>query len=71
MPIEPPDYRRIAADIERRIDEGELQSGAKLPTIAEIARQYETGVTTVKDALIWLEAREKITRRQGRGIYIA
>lgn len=65
------DYARIAADITAQIEAGTYQSGDRLPSINALAAEYQVGVSTVKMALVWLEARELIIRRQGKGVFVA
>ncbi len=43
-------YREICTDLARRIDNGELEPGAELPGIRELAQQWETTASTVSRA---------------------
>jgi DNA-binding GntR family transcriptional regulator len=67
-----PAYERIRADLRRRIETGELSSGAKLPTHPELAAQYGVSVQPVRQALFFLEQVDKlIVSHQGKGVYVA
>lgn len=67
----PADYERLIDDIERRIASGELKPGEKLPSIRELAEQYETSQTTVKDALRILRREGTVRTQQGKGTWVA
>jgi len=43
--------RRVEADLRRRIEAGEWESGEPLPTVAQLARDYEVGKGTVNKVL--------------------
>jgi DNA-binding GntR family transcriptional regulator len=49
------DYQRIANDIRTRIASGELRPGDRLPSIAELKRQYGVSAQPVKTALLVLQ----------------
>jgi DNA-binding GntR family transcriptional regulator len=65
------DYARIAQEIERSIRSGGRKPQSKLPTLLELKKQYDVSDTTIKYALVWLESRHLIIRRQGKGVYIS
>ncbi len=71
MPSDPPDYRRIAGDIERKIRDGEWPPGFELPTLVEQATEYGVSVDTVKKAHMLLKERGLLRGHQGRGVYVA
>ncbi|MGS2647940.1 GntR family transcriptional regulator [Streptosporangium sp. G12] len=50
-----PPYLRIVADIERRIADGELQSGAPVPTTRAIMREWGVAMATATKALAALK----------------
>jgi GntR family transcriptional regulator len=66
-----PLYRRIIADIRSQIDSAVLKPGDKLPSIAELMREYECSDTPVKTALGRLEEAGVLVGHQGRGVYVA
>lgn len=69
----PSDYERVYAGVSQKITErveGYLP-GDRLPTIGQLALQYETSETTVKFALNLLR-RDGWTRgHQGKGTFVA
>lgn len=74
MPAQPPfraEYLRVADDLRTRIAGGELAPGSKLPTIGQLAQQYEVGTTTIDSAMIVLRAEGWVRGHQGRGIFVA
>jgi DNA-binding GntR family transcriptional regulator len=48
-PVAP--WRQIYAVLRARIDSGELAPGARLPSIASLAQEFEVATTTVRKAL--------------------
>ncbi|GLH97330.1 GntR family transcriptional regulator [Phytohabitans aurantiacus] len=69
MPI-PMGYRDIAADLQERIDTGEYQPGAKLPTYPQLAELYSVSVSTMQRAVALLVDRGWVVSSQGRGLYV-
>ncbi|MGC9670619.1 winged helix-turn-helix domain-containing protein [Planosporangium sp. 12N6] len=69
MPVTP-DYIRISDALEDEIRSGARKPHSKLPSIAELRKQYGVSDSTVKMVLIRLEARGVVYRHQGRGIYV-
>lgn len=66
-----PDYQRIVEDITKRLAVGLLKPGDALPSIAQMAVQYETSQSTVKIALTVLRTQGIVRGHQGKGTYIA
>lgn len=66
-----PAHRRGARLLGARRHVGRLQPGQKLPTIRELAEQYESSDAPVKQALRVLEATGVIETQQGKGTYVA
>jgi GntR family transcriptional regulator len=60
-----PEYLRIAADLRRRISEGEYGPGDQIPTIPELCRQYGVSEAPVRNALRLL-AGEGLTESRAR-----
>jgi DNA-binding GntR family transcriptional regulator len=52
------------------ITSGELVAGAKLPTQAEIAAEWECSLAPVRQALSLLEQEGLVESYQGRGVYV-
>ena len=55
-----PIYLRIAADLRRRIDSGELRAGQRVPSTRRLAKSWKVAVATASKALELL-AREGVT----------
>lgn len=65
-----PLYHRIASDLRRAIDSGELQPGAQLPTEQELAARYDVSRNTVRLALGTLANEGTIASTPGRGTFV-
>ena len=63
-------YVRIAADLRRRIETGELQPGQPAPSITTLCQQWEVARETAAHALTTLEAEGRVKRYPGRGYYV-
>lgn len=57
--------------LQEKIDSGEWQPGAKLPTERELANKYKLGRNTIRRALGDLESRSLIYRHVGRGTFVS
>ncbi|MET8088905.1 GntR family transcriptional regulator [Micromonospora sp. NPDC005220] len=67
-----PHYRRIIADIRRRIADGEWPPGHKLPSTKELADLYDVGSqSTVRQAITILIETDELYGHQGRSVYVA
>lgn len=65
-----PMYRRIAEDLRRHIESGELPRGAQLPTELELRDEYEASRNTIRDAIKWLITRGLVETRPGQGTFV-
>jgi len=70
-----PMYRLIAADLRRRIEDGELPAGTQLPTEVELREEYaqdgrDVSRNTVRDAIQLLVARGLVETRPGQGTFV-
>jgi DNA-binding GntR family transcriptional regulator len=67
MPDDPkvPAYRRIEADLRRRIDAGEWPPGGRLPTQQDLADEYGVSLEPVRQALRLLEVAGVVVLRMG------
>ena len=65
-----PMYRQIAEDLQRRIESGDLEQGAQLPTEIDLREQYEASRNTVRDAIKWLTTRGLVETRPGQGTFV-
>ena len=68
----PPDprYRRIADDLRRKIESGQLPPRAQLPTEVELMEQYDVSRNTIRDAMRLLVTRRIIDTQPGRGTFV-
>jgi GntR family uxuAB operon transcriptional repressor len=66
MPVEPA-YKKVAADLRRRIARGEFPVGEWLPPMVELQRRYDSSVTVIRMALSELELERVVDRHQGKG----
>lgn len=66
-----PIYRKIKDYIVEKIDRGEWQVGARIPTEAELEDRFATSRMTVNRAVRELTVEGKLTRRQGLGTFVA
>lgn len=66
-----PLYYQLVGIIKRNITGGILKPGELLPSETEICEAYHVSRTTVRQALSALESEGLVTRRRGRGTYIA
>jgi GntR family transcriptional regulator len=61
---------RIANDLRAAISDGRLQPGAKLPTVRDLAAQYNVSRNTAAKAIAQLSAEGHIRTRYGSGAYV-
>ena len=61
----------IAAELRRRILEGKLDPGARLPGHRELAALYSVSVGSVREAISMLISAGLVETRAGRGTYVA
>ncbi|MDW5328681.1 GntR family transcriptional regulator [Plantactinospora sp. KLBMP9567] len=67
-----PHYRRIIADIRRRIASGEWPSGHKLPSTKTLAEIYDVrSQSTVRSAITILIETGELYGHQGLGVFVA
>ncbi|MGH4018524.1 MAG: UTRA domain-containing protein [Pseudonocardiaceae bacterium] len=65
-----PAYQRIADDIRHKITTGELASGDRLPTAADLAKQWQVSGAVVTQALGTLKAEGLLTSAPARGTFV-
>jgi GntR family transcriptional regulator len=65
-----PMYRRIADDLQHKIESGELGHGVQLPTELELRESYDASRNTVRDAVKWLVTRGLVETRPGHGTFV-
>lgn len=61
----------LARAVKRMIDREGFEPGHRLPTIQEMARRFEVGAPTLREALRRLQAVGIIEIRHGSGVYVA
>ena len=67
----PPMRHVILAAIQERIDSGDLSPGTRLPSISQLAEQYDCSAEPVRWALDQLVGRGYLDSRQGVGYFVA
>jgi GntR family transcriptional regulator of arabinose operon len=65
-----PKHALICDDVRRAITSGRFEEGQRLPTEAELVKQYDTSRPTVARALRDLQYEGLITRRAGSGTFV-
>ncbi|MFB7904838.1 GntR family transcriptional regulator [Kitasatospora sp. NPDC056076] len=63
-------YERIAADLRRQIEAGELGQGDRLPAETALADQYRVSVPTVRQGVGVLAAEGLVEKQHGRGTFV-
>ncbi len=64
-----PLYIQLANSIKKQIETGEIKPGDKLPSEAEMIKQYSLGRLTIREALSILEKEDLIEKQHGRGSF--
>ncbi len=64
-----PMYQRIADDLRRQIESGELAQGGQLPTELELGDKYQASRNTIRDAIKRLTAQNLVETRPGQGTF--
>jgi GntR family transcriptional regulator len=62
--------RRIADDLRRAIEAGELTPGARLPSERDLATRYGTARNTAREAIRLLADEGLVTAEHGRGVFV-
>lgn len=60
----------VSNDLRRRIVEGELSVGDKLPSESELTREYAVSRTVVREAIATLRYENMVEARQGAGVFV-
>jgi DNA-binding GntR family transcriptional regulator len=66
-----PAYRKIQAEIRERIGSGQLKSGDRVESERQLARLNKVSLMTARHALSELAKAGLVSRRQGRGTFVA
>ncbi|MFB6513669.1 GntR family transcriptional regulator [Streptomyces virginiae] len=67
---QPPPYMRVAADLRRRLAEGEWGAGERLPPRTQFAAEYEVGPNVLQRAQDLLILEGILEGRPGSGTYV-
>src|ERR1700733_10093602 len=70
MPAQQPTYHRIAHDLAKRIESGELERGSQLPTELELREAYGASRNTIRDAIKRLTSQGLVETRPGQGTFV-
>ncbi|WP_217243291.1 GntR family transcriptional regulator [Streptomyces sp. AC555_RSS877] len=62
--------RRIAEDLRRQIERGELRSGDKLPSERALAEKYGSARNTAREAVRLLAEQGLVTAKHGSGVFV-
>ncbi|MDA7718745.1 FadR family transcriptional regulator [Pseudomonadales bacterium] len=63
-------YKSIVDKILLSIESGEFPTGGRLPPERELAERYDVSRPTIREAIIALEALERVEVKTGSGIYV-
>lgn len=58
-------------DISRQIQDGTLRPGDRLPSAAQLCRQYTVSTAVVRGATLWLKAVGLVEGVPGVGVFVA
>ncbi len=65
-----PAYLQVADDLRAQIRTGALESGAQLPSMAQLRQRYGVSNTVVRDALNELRRDGLVVGQQGKGVFV-
>jgi len=60
----------IYNDLRKKILDGDLKRGVKLPSLSKLSDEYKVGVSTTREALRALQSQSLVKIEQGRGSFI-
>ena len=61
---------RVAAELRRALEDGEVAEDGRLPAEADLARMFGVSRTSIREAVVELEEQGFVRRRQGSGTYL-
>lgn len=64
-------YEHIARTLEQAIEVGRYKPGDRLPSERELSEEFGVSRPVIREAIIVLEMRGLVRRRQGAGVYVA
>lgn len=65
-----PLYAQVADALRERIVKGTWPIGTQIPTLPELAQEFEVGLITVRQAVQLLKSEELVAPEQGRGTFV-
>jgi DNA-binding GntR family transcriptional regulator len=65
-----PPYLRIAGEIRRRIDDGELRPGEQVPSVTRISEEFDVSRSTARRALDLLKEQGLTEAVPGWGTFV-
>lgn len=66
-----PLYKQVKQHIVHGLTRGDWKPGEKLPVEAQLAEQYEVGISTIRAAIGELVASKILARKQGKGTFVS
>jgi GntR family transcriptional repressor for pyruvate dehydrogenase complex len=63
-------YEAVLAEIKRRVADGELRPGDRLPSVRQLAHELAVGTSSVREALRVLAATGVVRIEHGRGVFV-
>lgn len=63
-------YRSVLERLEKLIEDGEYPPGGRLPPERELAERFSVSRPTVREAIIALEALQRVEVKTGSGVYV-
>jgi len=64
-------YETVLDELKRRIADGGLRPGERLPSVQELSREFHVGVSSIREALRVLAATGIVRIEQGRGVFVS
>lgn len=64
-------YRQVYADLHQRVRRGDWLPGERLPSINQLARNFDVGTSSVREALRSLQSIGLVRIEHGRGVFVA
>lgn len=63
-------YEQVAEQIRNRIQQGEVKPGERLESVEQLAKRFQVGRSTIREALSALRAMGLVDIRQGEGTFV-
>lgn len=65
-----PAYLQVADDLRTKIEDGRLAPGTKLPSLRDLAAEYDIAPMTAQNALRLLREQHLVATHRGRGTFV-